>query len=87
MDLTFHINICKNKILQPINCIYVCMYVRMYVFIFICIFVCLNFKLDNICILSRVEKMISSLQKVASKYIYVNVDNFVCNIFMNYYLS
>ena len=83
MDLTFHINICKNKILKPTNYMYVCMYV----FIFICIFVCLNFKLDNICILSRVEKMMSSLQKVASKYIYVNVDNFVCNIFMNYYLS
>ena len=54
---------------------------------FICIFVCLNFKLDNISILSRVEKMISSLQKVSSKYIYIKVDNFVCNIFMNYDLS
>ena len=55
--------------------------------VFICIFVCLNFKLDNISILSRVEKMISSLQNVASKYIYVKVDNFVFNIFMNYDLS
>jgi len=59
----------------------------MCVCIFICIFVCLNFKLDNISILSRVEKMISSLQKVSSKYIYIKVDNFVCNIFMNYDLS
>ena len=59
----------------------------MYVCVFICIFVCLNFKLDNISILSRVEKMTSSLRKVASKYIYVKVDNFVCNIFMNYDLS
>ena len=55
--------------------------------VFICIFVCLNFKLDNISILSRVEKMISSLQKVANKYIYFKVDNFLCNIFMNYDLS
>ena len=59
----------------------------MCVCIFICIFVCLNFKLDNISILSRVEKMISYLQKVSSKYIYIKVDNFVCNIFMNYDLS
>ena len=60
---------------------YVCLYV------YFCLFVCLNFKLDSISILSRVEKMISSLQKVANKYIYFKVDNFVCNIFMNYDLS
>ena len=53
----------------------------------VCMYVCLNFKLDSISILSRVEKMISSLQKVANKYIYFKVDNFVCNIFMNYDLS
>ena len=58
---------------------YVCMYVCMYVYF--CIFVCLNFKLDNISILCRVEKMISSLQKVASKYIYIKVDNFVQYIY------
>ena len=54
---------------------YVCMYV------YFCIFVCLNFKLDSISILCRVEKMISSLQKVASKYIYIKVDNFVQYIY------
>ena len=50
-------------------------------YVYFCIFVCLNFKLDNISILCRVEKMISSLQKVASKYIYIKVDNFVQYIY------
>ena len=50
-------------------------------YVYFCIFICLNFKLDNISILSRVEKMISSLQKVSSKYIYIKVDNFVQYIY------
>ena len=50
-------------------------------YVYFCIFVCLNFKLDSISILCRVEKMISSLQKVASKYIYIKVDNFLQYIY------
>ena len=50
-------------------------------YVYFCIFVCHNFKLDSISTLCRVEKMISSLQKVASKYIYIKVDNFVQYIY------